>query len=122
MSYEFQQFLPVGLLLIMAALFALANIALPSLVGKMRSHGPVKDTAYECGMPAAGGTSIRFSVKFYLVAMLFILFDVEAAFMLPWAVTYKQLPWTFWAMLSFMATLLVGFIYSWGKGALDWER
>ena len=72
--------------------------------------------------PLQEGARHRYSVKFYLVAMLFILFDVEAAFLLPWAVQYKTHLWTFWAMVSFVATLLVGYVYVWGKGALDWER
>jgi NADH-quinone oxidoreductase subunit A len=61
-------------------------------------------------------------VKFYLVAMLFILFDVEAALLLPWAVHFKKHPETFFVMVLFMATVLIGFVYAWGKGALDWER
>ena len=82
-----------------------------------------KLTPYECGAPPLQeGARHRYSVKFYLVAMLFILFDVEAAFLLPWAVQYQAHLWTFWAMLSFLATLLVGYVYAWGKGALDWER
>ena len=72
--------------------------------------------------PIQTGARHKYSVKFYLTAMLFILFDVEAAFLLPWAVNFKQALWTFGAMLSFMATLLVGFIYAWGKGAFEWER
>jgi NADH-quinone oxidoreductase subunit A len=78
---------------------------------------------YECGVPPIQtGARHKYSVKFYLTAMLFILFDVEAAFLLPWAVNFKHALWTFGPMLSFMATLLVGFIYAWGKGAFEWER
>lgn len=82
-----------------------------------------KLTPYECGVPMfQGNARRRYSVKFYLVAVLFILFDVEAAFLLPWAVQFKgNLP-SFGAMLTFMATLLVGYVYVWGKGALEWER
>jgi NADH-quinone oxidoreductase subunit A len=130
MSYELQQFMPVGLLLIMASVFALANIALPSLIGKARTHGPVKDTAYECGMPAAGGTTTRFSVKFYLVAMLFILFDLEVVFIVSWATVFRDLvkpvaeggvgPVIFFAMLLFIGVLEVGHFYVWKQGALTW--
>jgi NADH-quinone oxidoreductase subunit A len=119
-------FLPVLILILLACVVAGAILALSGwILPKLKPNNPqaAKLEPYECGVPPVQeGARHRYSVKFYLVAMLFILFDVEAAFMLPWAVTYKQLSWTFWAMLSFMATLLVGFIYAWGKGALDWER
>lgn len=130
MSYELQQFMPVGLLFIMASLFALANIALPSLLGKMRTHGSIKDTPYECGMPAASGPHARFSVKFYLVAMLFILFDLEVVFVVSWATVFRDLvkpvtaggvgPVIFFAMLLFIGVLEVGHFYVWKQGALTW--
>jgi len=82
-----------------------------------------KLTPYECGVPMfQENARRRYSVKFYLVAVLFILFDVEAAFLLPWAVQFKGNLHSFGAMLAFMATLLVGYVYVWGKGALEWER
>jgi len=120
-------FLPVLLLLILAglvgaAILAVSGLILPGLLKPDNAQGH-KLTPYECGAPPLqAGARHRYSVKFYLVAMLFILFDVEAAFLLPWAVQYKAHLWTFWAGASFVATLLVGFIYAWGKGALDWER
>lgn len=130
MSYEFQQFLPVGLLLIMAALFAAVNIALPSLVGKKRSFGAVKDSPYECGIPSVGGPPARFSVKFYLVAMLFILFDLEVVFVVSWATVFKDLirpvaqggvgPILFIAMVLFVGVLEIGHFYVWKQGALTW--
>jgi NADH-quinone oxidoreductase subunit A len=84
--------------------------------------------AYECGIPAEGDARGRFSVKFYMVAMLFILFDVEAVFMMPWAVIYRQLPaitgsrlFGFWEMLVYLGFVLVGFFYILKKGILDWS-
>ena len=130
MSYELQQFAPVGLLLIMAAVFALANIALPSLIGKKRTFGAIKDTPYECGVPPIGGAPARFSVKFYLVAMLFILFDLEVVFVAGWATVFRDLirpeaeggvgPTLFFAMLLFVGVLEIGHFYVWKQGALTW--
>jgi NADH-quinone oxidoreductase subunit A len=120
-------FLPILLLLILASIVGagiliVSGVILPGLL-KPDNPKQQKLTPYECGAPPLqDGARHRYSVKFYLVAMLFILFDVEAAFLLPWAVQYKAHLWTFWAGASFVATLLVGFIYAWGKGALDWER
>lgn len=120
-------FLPILILLVLAALVGGAILVVSGwlLPGLLKPDNPQehKLTPYECGAPPLQeGARHRYSVKFYLVAMLFILFDVEAAFLLPWAVQYRTHLWTFWAALSFLATLLVGYIYVWGKGALDWER
>jgi NADH-quinone oxidoreductase subunit A len=120
-------FLPALLLMLIAAGVGAAILVVSGriLPGLLKPSNPqrAKLTPYECGAPPLQeGARHRYSVKFYLVAMLFILFDVEAAFLIPWAVQYKSHLWTFWAMLSFAATLLVGYIYAWGKGALDWER
>jgi len=120
-------FLPVLLLFLIAlgvgaAILVLSGRILPGLL-KPANPQKAKLTPYECGAPPRQeGARHRYNVKFYLVAMLFILFDVEAAFLIPWAVQYKAHLWTFWAMLSFVATLVVGYVYAWGKGALDWER
>ena len=86
-----------------------------------------KGTAYECGMVPQGQVQPRFSVKFYLVAMLFILFDLEIVFMYPWAVVYREFiatkgPLIFWSMLSFVGILTVGYVYAIKKGALDWKK
>jgi NADH-quinone oxidoreductase subunit A len=119
-------FLPVLILFLVAAVTAAAILVLSGkLLNFLKPRNPqaAKLRPYECGVPPLQtGARHKYSVKFYLTAMLFILFDVEAAFLLPWAVNYKHALWTFWAMLSFMATLLVGFIYAWGKGAFEWER
>ena len=129
-SYELHQFIPVGLLLIMAILFAAGNIMIPSLIGKKRTYGSVKDTPYECGMPPAGDGHVRFSVKFYLVAMLFILFDIEVVFILSWATVFRDLvkpveaggvgPVAFVAMFLFIVVLEIGHFYIWKQGALTW--
>jgi NADH-quinone oxidoreductase subunit A len=123
----FSPFLPVLLLLAIAVLIGAAILVVSGriLPGLLKPANPkrAKLTPYECGAPPLQeGARHRYSVKFYLVAMLFILFDVEAAFLIPWAVQFKGNLWTFWAMVSFVSTLLVGYIYAWGKGALDWER
>ena len=127
MTPTFSPFLPIMLLFLVAlgvgaAILVVSGKLLPGLL-KPDNPKEAKLTPYECGAPPLQeGARHRYSVKFYLVAMLFILFDVEAAFLLPWAVNFKHALWTFGAMLSFMATLLVGFIYAWGKGAFEWER
>jgi NADH-quinone oxidoreductase subunit A len=119
-------FLPVLILFLVAAVTAVAILLLSGkLLSFLKPRNPqaAKLTPYECGVPPVQtGARHKYSVKFYLTAMLFILFDAEAAFLLPWAVNYKHALWTFGAMLSFMATLLVGFVYAWGKGAFEWER
>jgi len=120
-------FLPILILLIAAigvgaAILVLSGVILPRFL-KPRNPQAAKLTPYECGVPLLQENARRrYGVKFYLVAMLFILFDVEAAFLLPWAVQYKSHLGTFSVMLAFVGTLLVGYIYAWGKGALDWER
>ena len=91
------------------------------LLGK-KVRNKVKDTPYESGIIPTGDARQRFSVKFYLVGMLFILFDIEAIFLYPWAVAFKPLGWFgLWEMLVFIGVLVVGLAYVWGKGALEWE-
>ncbi len=104
--------------------FALAGgiVLLSTLVGRHR-YSRAKFQPYECGMLPVGDARERFSVKFYLVAMLFILFDVEAVFLYPWAILLKQLKmFGFWEMLVYIGIVLVGFFYIWKKGALDWAE
>ena len=121
-----REYLPVLLQIIVAMLFAGSALLVSILVGKSGKRTPAKDTAYECGMVPHGEVQPRFSVKFYLVAMLFILFDLEIVFMYPWAVVYresiKQSGLIFWSMLSFISILMVGYVYAVKKGALDWKR
>ena len=121
-----REYLPVFLQIVVAMLFAGSALFVSIFVGKSGKRTPAKDTAYECGMVPQGEMQPRFSVKFYLVAMLFILFDLEIVFMYPWAVVYresiKQSGLIFWSMLSFISILMVGYVYALKKGALDWKK
>ena len=122
-----REYLPVLLQIIVAIGFAVSALIMSALLGKTGGkRTPTKDTAYECGMIPQGEPQPRFSVKFYLVAMLFILFDLEIVFMYPWAVVYKEAiapsSAIFWSMLSFIAILMVGYIYALKKGALDFRK
>jgi NADH-quinone oxidoreductase subunit A len=121
-----REYLPVLLQVIVAILFAGSALLVSVLVGKSGKRTRAKDTAYECGMLPQGDAPPRFSVKFYLVAMLFILFDLEIVFMYPWAVVYRELikqsGLIFWSMFSFISILMVGYVYAVKKGALDWKR
>ena len=124
---QLQQYLPVLILLLVAAAFAGGNLILSKLIGKRSRGNPTKDTPYECGMLAEGEGSNRMSVKFYLVAMLFILFDIEVVFLYPWAVVYKSMlaenaALILGSMLSFIGILFVGYIYALKKNAFDWKR
>jgi NADH-quinone oxidoreductase subunit A len=121
-----REYLPVLLQIIVAVGFAASALVVSVLVGKTGRRSAMKDSPYECGMVAQGAGQPRFSVKFYLVAMLFILFDLEIVFMYPWAVVYKEevarSSIIFWSMLSFISVLMVGYVYAVKKGALDWKR
>src|SRR3984893_12521551 len=120
------EYLPVLLQIIVAIGFAVSALLVSVLLGKTGRRNPVKDSAYECGMVPQGEGQPRFSVKFYLVAMLFILFDLEIVFMYPWAVVYKEAiahsSVIFWSMLSFISILMVGYVYALKKGALYFRR
>ena len=127
MDGQLEQYLPVLILLGVAVAFAGGNLVLSKLIGKRAETNPPKDPPYECGMPAEGEGAPRMSVKFYLVAMLFILFDIEVIFLFPWAVVYKDMlatnaPLIFGSMISFLGILLVGYIYAVKQKALDWKR
>src|SRR6266849_3864353 len=113
-------YFPVLVQALIAVALAAGLIAMSTLLGK-RAKSPLKDTPYESGMAPVGSAHERFSVKFFLVGMIFILFDIEAVFLYPWVVVYKQLGlFGFFEMLIFVALVLVGFFYVWKKGALDW--
>jgi NADH-quinone oxidoreductase subunit A len=119
-------YLPVLMQLLVAIGIGTGMIVLSAILGH-RKFSRVKMQAYECGITPTGDAQHRFSVKFYLVAMLFILFDVEAIFLIPWAVVYKDLLKTygmfgFWEMMVYVGIVLVGFVYIWKKGVLDWNR
>lgn len=116
----FANYLPLLIHFLLAGAFAVAVVTLSYFIGYRRPT-LAKMSPYECGMIAIGDARGRFSVKFYLVAMLFILFDVEAVFLYPWAVILRQLKmFGFWEMLVYIGIVLVGFFYIWKKGALDW--
>jgi NADH-quinone oxidoreductase subunit A len=115
-----ETYFPVLVQILLAGAVATALIAISVLLGK-HARSPLKDTPYESGMEPAGTARERFSVKFYLVGMIFILFDIEAVFLYPWAIVYRQLRFFgFMEMLIFIVLILVGFFYVWKKGALDW--
>jgi NADH-quinone oxidoreductase subunit A len=116
----FARYLPLLIHFLVACLLAGAIVMLSWLIGE-RKPTRAKLSPYECGMTPQGDARERFSVKFYLVAMLFILFDVEAVFLYPWAVILRELKmFGFWEMLVYIGIVLVGFFYIWKKGVLDW--
>jgi NADH-quinone oxidoreductase subunit A len=119
------QYLPIVIFLGIAAVLGLAFI-LAAFVLAPKSPDPEKISAYECGFPAFDDARMKFDVRFYLVAILFIIFDLEVAFLFPWAVSLTKLPhdaqvYAFWSMMAFLGVLTVGFFYEWKKGALEWE-
>ena len=123
---QLRQYIPVLLLAGFATVSALGMLIMSVAVGKLGRRNKVKDTPYECGMLPVGEGNTRMSVKFYLVAMLFILFDIEVVFMYPWAVVYRDMLVTnanliFGSMISFLGILFVGYIYALKKGAFDWK-
>lgn len=114
-------YLPILFLVIIAALFGLCSIVFSSLIG-VKKKSDVKLSPYESGCKPVGTARERFSIKFYLIAMLFILFDIEAVFLYPWAILYKKLGvFGLVEMGLFIVILFVGYIYVWKKGALEWE-
>jgi NADH-quinone oxidoreductase subunit A len=125
-SKQLLQYVPVLMLGALAVAFSFGMLFLSVLLGKKGKRTPIKDTAYECGMLPVGEGSTRLSVKFYLVAMLFILFDIEVVFLYPWAVIYRDMlkengGLVLGAMVSFMAILFVGYVYAVKKRAFDWK-
>jgi NADH-quinone oxidoreductase subunit A len=126
---QIAQYIPVLILLAAAIGFAVGVLALSVLLGKFARRTKAKDTAYECGANPIGESGARFSVKFYLVGMLFILFDIEVIFLFPWAVVYREMladPATrdvvFGSMISFLAILFAGYLYALKKKAFDWKN
>jgi NADH-quinone oxidoreductase subunit A len=111
---------------VLVAGLAATMLGLSVAVGRAGRRNAVKDSAYECGMLPIGDSQPRFSVKFYLVAMLFVLFDIEVVFMYPWAVVFRELvgqySMVFWGMVSFVAILTVAYVYALKKGALRWDN
>ncbi len=119
------QYLPILLFLGVALALSTAFVVLPIIVGRLtgtHKPSPEKLSEYECGFPAFEDPRSQFDVRFYLVAILFIVFDLEAAFIYPWAVSVFTLGWTAWfAMMLFIGELALGLVYAWKKGALEWE-
>src|SRR5437764_13842060 len=116
-----QGWLSILLMTALGAAFALFAVGLSSLLGRQRPT-PEKLAPYECGMPAVGDARERQSVKFYLVAMIFLLFDIEVAFLYPWAVALRDLGWPgLVQIVTFFLIVLVGFVYVWRKGVTDWR-
>jgi len=116
----FARYLPLLLHFTIATVIAGAIVTLSWLIGQHKPNR-AKLSPYECGVPPVGDARERFSVKFYMVAMLFILFDVEAVFLYPWAVILRELKmFGFWEMIVYIAIFLVGLFYVWKKGVLDW--
>ena len=119
------QSLPIVIFLGIAVVIDVALI-LPPLLLAPKAPDPEKLSAYECGFNAFDDARMKFDVRFYLVSILFIIFDLEVAFLFPWAVSLMNLPhdaqvFAFWSMMTFLGVLTVGFIYEWKKGALEWE-
>ena len=123
---QLREYLPVLMLGALAVVFSFGMLIMSVVLGKKGKRSPIKDTAYECGMLPIGDGNARLSVKFYLVAMLFILFDIEVVFLYPWAVIYRDMlkqdaGIIFGSMLSFLGILFIGYIYAVKKGAFDWK-
>ncbi len=121
MEQYLQDYLPIAIFLGIVVALAV-GIVLGSLVIGAQRPDPEKLSAYECGFEAFDDSRSRFDIRFYLVAILFIIFDLEIAFLFPWAVSLGEIGvFGFWSMMVFLAVLTVGFIYEWKKGALEWD-
>ncbi len=120
------EYLPILIFIGLAGVMGGALIVLPLVIAPSKPD-PEKLSAYECGFPAFGDARMKFDVRFYLVSILFIIFDLEVAFLFPWAITLNDGSggdtgvFAFWSMMVFLGVLTVGFIYEWKKGALEWE-
>jgi NADH-quinone oxidoreductase subunit A len=115
------EFLPIAVVLVLGILVAAGLLLVSNLLGQ-KKPSLQKNTVYECGVPLLEGARKRYPIKFFLIAMMFILFDIEVAFLFPWAVVFRKLGlFGFVEMTVFVAILLVGFIYIWRKGGLEWE-
>ena len=114
-------YLPILVFMLIAGVIAVAMVGGSLLLARQKPY-PEKVSAYECGFEAFDDARRQFDVRFYLVAILFIIFDLEVAFLFPWAVSLKDIGWFgFLSMIGFLGVLTVGFVYEWCKGALDWE-
>ena len=115
------EYLPILIFIGLALVIGIALLIAPLLLAP-KDPNPEKLSAYECGFNAFSDARMKFDVRFYLVAILFIIFDLEVAFLFPWAITLKETGvFAFWSMVTFLGVLTIGFIYEWKKGALEWE-
>ena len=115
------EYLPILLFIAVAVGLGLVLILSAALLA-VRNPDPEKVSAYECGFNAFDDARMKFDIRFYLVSILFIIFDLEVAFLFPWAVSFSDVGWIgFWSMMAFLGVLTIGFIYEWKKGALEWE-
>ena len=122
-----RDYLPILLQVIIVLAFGVSALVISVILGKAGKRTPAKDMPYECGMVPQGDAQPRFSVKFYLIAMLFILFDIEVVFLYPWAVNFKYMlshygSMIFWSMTGFLTLVTVGYVYAIKKGVLDWKK
>jgi NADH-quinone oxidoreductase subunit A len=116
-----QTYLPLVIFIGLAFVISAVLLISPFLIA-VRKPDPEKVSAYECGFEAFEDARMKFDVRFYLVSLLFIIFDLEVAFLFPWAVAFREVgAFGFWAMMVFLAVLTIGFIYEWRKGALEWD-
>ena len=116
-----RDYFPLVVFIGVAAVIGLALLVVPFLIA-FKQPDPEKLSAYECGFNAFDDARMKFDVRFYLVAILFIIFDLEVSFLFPWAVSFSDLgPYGFWSMMVFLGVLTIGFIYEWRKGALEWD-
>ena len=116
-----QDYLPIAVFLGICVVIALALMASPFILA-VNNPDSEKVAAYECGFQPFDDARVKFDVRFYLVAILFIIFDLEVAFLFPWAVAFGDLGWFgFWSMMIFLGVLTIGFAYEWRKGALEWD-
>ena len=121
MSELLQDYLPLAVFIAVALVLGLALLIAPFIVAYQQPD-PEKLSAYECGFNAFDDARMKFDVRFYLVAILFIIFDLEVAFLFPWAVAFKEVGlYGFWSMMAFLGVLTIGFVYEWRKGALEWD-
>lgn len=121
MTELLQDYLPLAVFIAVALAIGVVLLIVPFIVAYSQPD-PEKLSAYECGFNAFDDARMKFDVRFYLVAILFIIFDLEVAFLFPWAVAFGQLGvFGFWSMMVFLAVLTIGFIYEWKKGALEWD-
>ena len=121
MEQLLSSYLPVIIFIGLSAVIGLALMVAPFIVA-YKAPDSEKLSAYECGFNAFDDARMKFDVRFYLVSILFIIFDLEVAFLFPWAVAFGDLGWFgFWSMMVFLGVLTIGFIYEWRKGALEWD-